>query len=284
MVLLSDYTVFEKGLNYSNDPTKRKIINILYNSNNKICLNKGLIEVIEKSITEKDLFRAFIKELSDSDRFINEKSNHNNSFYEQLSEIYNNSKVDFLIPISLDTKKELEPIKNKLILINDESILNKSWIVTEIISNGSCNVSFKDFKSDNEIKLFFEYIFDIPKFIRNVSIFNREQDSTYLNNLKGNNILLYTLLFSVYRDKHIHLETLKDLKKDLGGKLKIFYTSNKRLIHERKIIMGSLIISSDNSFSNLTTKEPTWEINISYDTDKANEWMKKCVNFKELRK
>jgi hypothetical protein len=74
------------------------------------------------------------------------------------------------------------------------------------------------------------------------------------------------------------------LKKNLGGKLKLFYTNNKRLIHERKIIIGALIISSDNSFSNLTTKEPTWEINISFDSERATEWIKKCSDFKELRR
>lgn len=282
MVLLSDYTVFNEGFTYSNNSTKRKILNTLYNSSNQICFSKGLLEIIEKKVPEKDLFQAFIKELSDSGRIISENSNPDNAFYEQLLEIYNNSKIDFLIPLTINTDKELEPIKNKLISFNNSLKINKDWIVTEIITNGSCNVCFKDFKTDDEIKLFFDDIFDIPKFIKIVSIFNREQDSKYLESLKGNNIVFYTLLFSVFRDKHIHLENLKDLKKDLGGKLKLFYTSNKRLIHERKIIIGSLIINIDNSFSNLTTKEPTWEINVSFDVDKANEWMKKCINFRQL--
>jgi hypothetical protein len=155
MVLLTDYTVFEKGFNFSNNSTKRKIINTLYNSNNKFCLNKGLLEIIENLITEKDLFRGFVKELSDTDRLVNENSSPNNSFYEQLLEIYSNSKIDFLVPITLDTEKELEPIKSKLISINKTLKLNKNWIVTEVISSGSCNVCFKDFKSDDEINLFF---------------------------------------------------------------------------------------------------------------------------------
>ncbi len=263
---------------------KIKPLNILLNPNNKICFNKNLIELIELVVEDKNLFQSIVKDLFDNNRILSVETTKDLSYNEQLEELYNKLNVEYLIPIIINNESNLN--KNglfiNLININDETNLKKDLIVTSILLNKSVSYCYNDFENDTQIESFFKELFKIPKLIKNVHIFNREQDVKYLESLKGRNIEYYTLMTKMGSEKYLHLETLKDMKKFLGGKLKIFSTPNYRIIHERKIIIDGFIINSDNSFQNITISEPTWEISITYCNTKQNAWLTKTINFKEL--
>lgn len=83
-------------------------------------------------------------------------------------------------------------------------------------------------------------------------------------------------------NEYTRKETKKDLRKVLGGKLKLFYTTNKRILHERKVIFDNLVITIDNSRSNINVDEPTWEILVLRNSDKAKKWTEKIAKFTEV--
>ena len=72
------------------------------------------------------------------------------------------------------------------------------------------------------------------------------------------------------------------LKQNVSRRTKLFSTKNPRIIHERKIIFESIIITFDNSFENTTKSEPTWEIFVSIDRSKADYWLNKIDKFNEI--
>lgn len=279
MVLLTDLSILEIAFSDSRCENNRILNKILFNNQIQVCLNKNLINEFENLLEETEYFQAFIRELYDNDRIVIEKSSANLSFKEQFKEIAINSKISFLIPITLSNVEEyIKEIEN-LIIVDQAEKVNKHWIAIELLTNNLCNVSFADFKNDIEINTFFENIFKLPKFIKQVKIFNRDQDHKYLTKIKGCNIDYYTLMNGSNANRHLRNETKRYIQKELGGKLKLLYTSNRRIIHERKIIFDNLIVTLDNSLENITINEPTWEIYLNYDKEKASKWVSKCGQF-----
>jgi hypothetical protein len=279
MVLLADLSIFELAFSNSRCQQNRTINQILFNNDVQICLNENIINEFEKILEETEYFQGFIKELYDNDRIVIEKSNPSLSIKEQFKDIALNSKISFLIPICLNRVEEyIQEIENIVVIAESEKI-NKNWIAIELLTNSLCNVSYNDFKDDYEIKLFFDNLFKVPKFIKQIKIFNRDQQINYLDSIKGHDIEFYTKMNGNRMNLHFRNETKREMQKVLGRKLKLLFTSNSRIIHERKIIFDNLIVTLDNALENITVEEPTWEIYINYDKQKANTWLDKCGAF-----
>lgn len=282
MVILPHLDILDICFDSKTFLENRTVFNIIYNSKSKICFSKNYIELLEKSVKNKDAFFALISELSDTGRIKIEDSAGNINFNEEFVEIAKKAKIPLLIPLSInDLNNNIKSIPF-LTVINGAKPLNKHWVIIELLSKDICNVCYQDFNSDLEINEFVKSILLIPKFIRNVVVFDREQNSEILSSIKGYNISYYTMLKSGYQNLHLRKEIKKDLQMKLGGKLKLFYTSNNRKIHERKIILEDILITFDNSRFNLNTTEPTWEILISFNSERASKWKQKCNDFIEV--
>jgi len=286
MRILAELPFYNKAFtnNTSIDKLRNNIISILYNENNEFYLNKGLINKIDENVENKDFFQSIIKELSDSNRICQCQSNEKDSYNKQAEIIYDEEKKEFIIPIVINNASDFNGNKifTNIINISNMTPCSNDFIVSNIIINKICTLTYSYFKTDDEICQLFENVFKIPKFIKNIYIFNREQDSKFLKRLKNKNIYYCTIMKNMRQERHNHLAKLADMRKNLGGKLKIFYTSNSRLIHERKIIIDGFIITSDNSAQNMTVQEPTWMITLTYSKTEAERWLKKLDNFREL--
>lgn len=282
MVMLPYLDILEicfKLHNYSNN---KKIFDVLYNSSSEVCFTKNYIELLEKSVSNKDAFQSLIRELYDNNRIKIENTSAKSNFDDEFVEIASKAKIPFLIPIvNVDLHNHINEIPF-LTIAHNASPINKHWITLELLTNNVCNVSYQDFKNDAEIASFIKNIFSIPKYIRNVSVFNRDHDTTLLSSIKGLYINYFTVLNSGKSNELNRKQIKKDLQKALGGKLKLYYTSNPRQIHERKIIFEDLLVTIDNAHINLTVAEPTWEIFISYNKVKAANWRAKCIKFWEV--
>jgi hypothetical protein len=282
MVLLADLSIFELAFSNSKSKENRTISKILFNDDVQICFNQSIIDEYEKSLEDTEYFQAFVKELYDNNRIVIEKSKPNLTLKEHFKDIAINSSISFLIPFCLDSVVEyIEEIEN-IVILKEAKKNNKNWIAIELLTNSLCNVSYADFKKDDDIKLFFNSIFKLPKFVKEIKIFNRDQHCNYLENIKGHNINYYTKLPAGNVNLHFRNETKKEMQKALGNKLKLSYTNNPRVIHERKIIFDSLIITLDNALENITVTEPTWEIYLNYDKQKAQTWLNKCSAFRPI--
>jgi hypothetical protein len=282
MVLLPHIKLLESCFQFHNYQSNKKLLNALYNSSTEVCLTKNYIELIEKEITNKDVFQSFITELSDESRLKLEKTTPKSSSDDEFLEIAQHAKIPLLLPaIVIDNKKYISIIPF-LIIANEAKPINRHWIILELLSNNLCNVSYQDFKKDSEITSFFETVFSIPKYITSVYIFDRDHNTKLLSKLKGKKVEFYTLLKAGSYNEHLRKEVKKELRKNLGGSLKLYFTNNSGLLHERKIIFENIILTIDNSHNNLTIAEPTWEIIIAYDKFKSENWKLKCCKFSEV--
>ena len=97
---------------------------------------------------------------------------------------------------------------------------------------------------------------------------------------KGNKINYYVYFKNFSKNRPYLIDEAKELKKNLGSNIKIHFTQNPRIIHERKIFIENLCITFDNSFQNITTTEPTWTIIVEYSEETKNDWLKKASSFK----
>lgn len=257
----------------------KSAFNTFYNNSVKICFSKKYIEFLEKSVSNIDMFQSLIKELYDSKRILIFNPAENNSIENEFAAISNQLKDSKLIPFIFFYNEDLTKLIPKLLIAEIANPVNIHWIKLELLTKNTCNVSYQNFKSDEEVLSFFTNIFSIPNYITKAYVYNRELNYSLLQAIKGKHIDYYT--FIEHRINIAERKTLsKELKKQLGGKLKLFYTTNARKLHERKIVFEDYIVTIDNSHNNLTIAEPTWEIFITYDTEKAKEWKVKCDTFR----
>ncbi|MCS3801432.1 hypothetical protein [Niastella sp. OAS944] len=282
MVLLPNIDVIESCVQFNNYKNNRKLFNIIYNSTTSICLSRKFIDLIEENVSNRDAFQALIKELQDENRLKIERTVPKNTLMQEFIEIAKTAKVPLLIPVTIKDVNNLIGIIPFLTIFEHATPINRHWLIIELLSKNICNVSYQNFKTDKEIIKFFKEVFSIPKYITTVSIFDREQNTVYLSSIKGKHIEFYTIQSGGKQNEHIRKQTKKQLINSLGGKVKLFYTSDPRKLHERKVIFENIILTIDNSLNNITVAEPTWELTITYDSEKAKKWKDKCCTFSEV--
>jgi hypothetical protein len=283
MLLVLPYPdVFQHCFENTHSPDGRIAMKIIYNPNNKILLSREYLDFLEEVFDNKDFFQGLIKELFDSGRIESKSTGQKlGDIDKEFVALSNLPGISLLIPIAFMQKSTIEN-QVSFICIKEKVIKpNSHWIKMEILMDTKCIVSHLDFKGNPDIQKYIGDIFSLPRFIKAVSIFDREQNSSCKIFFKHRNIKYFTLFRNVqlYEKRSI----LNDLQKDLGRKLELWATKNGKLIHERKIIFENLILTCDNSFCNITCDEPTWEITFYYSPIVAKEWENKCGHFIQVR-
>jgi hypothetical protein len=282
MVMLPHLDIFEICFNFQKYSNYKKVFNVLYNTSSEVCFTKNYIDLLEKEVSNKDAFEALVRELHDTNRIKIENTSSKKSCDEEFIEIASNAKVPLLIPIINEDLNNYTTRIPFLTIAKKAIPINRHWIALELLSNNFCNVSYQDFKNDAEIASFIKNVFSIPKYIRNITVFDRDQNTTILSVIKGLHINYFTFLRGGKQNEYYRKQVKKDLQKALGGKLKLYYTNNPRQLHERKIIFEDILITIDNAHINLTVAEPTWEIFINYNKEKSANWKAKCNCFCEV--
>jgi hypothetical protein len=282
MIILADLKFYSAGFKFGNNKEKTLVLSIIYNDRNNLCLNKKLINFIESEIEETESFQAMIKEKFDNGKIISKNVNPKIETYSgECLELYNCINKEFLIPLRLDSNSHFENANfSNLVTLNENEKLSVSWIVKNLLSKDSIVLSFKDFENDLEIKNFINNVYSISKFNNYIEVFNRDLERVFLDKFKGNKINYYVYFKNFSKNRPYLIDEAKELKKNLGSNIKIHFTQNPRIIHERKIFIENLCITFDNSFQNITTTEPTWTIIVEYSEETKNDWLKKASSFK----
>jgi hypothetical protein len=256
------------------------LLSIFYNSNVKWVLNKDYLNNLESIIENQDTLQQLIKELSDNNRLesIRTKS------YSGTKSLINEMAKPLVFPLTIEYNDELSADEDEYYIFKKINRPNKHFVGFELLAKSITQVSFSDFSDVTDVESFFSMISDT--IIRRFSIsyvFNRDIENQLIGCLKGKTVHYFTLVKRGHHKLEDARENLRDLKNVCGGKTKVFFTRNPRLIHERKVLIENVLITCDNAFSNLIPSEPTWSLTVSFNPETFTEWLSKKSEFSLLR-
>lgn len=278
MNIISDLNTFKSAFREKVNKGSLEDLAIYFQENNNHLLSRAYVDIIEKEVENIDLWETTLKELMDNGRvkILKSTSDKPNDI---CIDMYNDFKDFPCVLITSDNEAIDSMGYNNIDLKKDE---NK--VLKKIIKDSTCIVYVHDFDKDEKIEHFFKQLFSIQTLNTDVFVFNREFDLRFLNHFKNTKVHYYTLLKRNYYERSdLKKEaTDKNTYKIIGGKLRCYYTFNRKFIHERKVIIGNLIISPDNAFVNLNINEPTWQITISNNPRISSKWKEKCNSFSRL--
>jgi hypothetical protein len=281
MVILPYIDVLETCFSQGSYAKNKLVNDVIYNEDVKVCFSKKYLELLEASISNKDALQSLVIELSDKGRIKVIAGGSKNLLDEEFTAIVNSDTTPLLIPFIFENNLFSSQV-SRATIVKSINHLNLHWLTSQLMTKKTFSLSYLDFQNDDAIYNFFDTIFLVPKYIREVFVFDREQTFNFLEKVKGRNISYYTFVSGGSRNGYQLRSVKTALKAKLGGKLKLYCTGDKRCVHERKIIFENIIITIDNSRTNLSLTEPTWEIFISYDELKSKAWIAKRNKFFEV--
>jgi len=283
MLVVSHSNLYDAFFDHSAFSINTLARNIFLNKDVKQLVSKKYVELLENRILDKNQFQALITELFDQNRIVSIPPNNGSSLEDEYIHLSTTPLTNQPLTLSITLQEDniLEQKVANIFVLSKAKKPNIHWVIKELASKSSCTVNHFDFKTDSEIKFFIDSVIAIPKYIRQAQVFDREVSPKYKDKLKGFHIDYYTL------GKGMPIIDLLDKKKEirraLGGRLKLWYTKKTSIIHERKILFENIIITSDNSFNNIAISDPTWQLNIQYSPDDIAKWLSKCIDFIECK-
>ncbi len=279
MIVIPEISIFETYFSKKLDECTNDIRSLFLSKKNKFLITKEYLSELEAAVSDINQFQGLISYLSDNNK-VESESLPQDSAVSQFVNISENSKKHFTFSLTINNK--VDESFPYLIAYENIEKPNREWVIYHLLCDKVISLNHFNFSTNKKIEIFFDTIISVPNYIKSILIFNRQVDAKYLGKLKGKNIDYHTLLIKYWNNRHIYTENLELLKKSLGGKLKLYVTSNSKQIHERKLFIDDLVITMDNSFENLLIEEPTWTIWVEYDPNCRNEWKKKVDNFKSF--
>jgi len=248
--------------------------------NMKIILTNAIVNELDNLLTNaivKEIFKNFIP------KFINTRANTNYSntktgkddIFRELSDLntcdcfIKIAKTDINIPETIVFEKRLKP--------------NIHWWKLQLVAYGHFTLRHHDFSQQSDITNFFKEAFTSYRY-NVVNLFDRYRNITshnnfsYLNSISGLRINYYTF---TEEGQRIVPGVINDIDIDLGAGTKIYVTSNRDWLHERKLIFGHFMLESDDDFANVNISRNTWKLDLSYSKELCNKQMEKITEFDE---
>lgn len=239
------------------------------NKNNYFILSKKLLEFYEEEVKQfpeaLEIFQGFFSEII-NDRLINCFGCNNDNLLVVMQDIetayLNDENLPKFSTVYLNISKTLiQSLNNTKSGILDNLIQNRHKLIFQLTAYNPKEVSFRyyDFRTNNEIKSFFDFLFNICTNYTEIDIFDRQinlQHNLY-NSIKNIKKINY------YTKKIYHLSCPQENRvlRSNFNRIKIFRIENNQ-IHERRIKIRNLIIEIDDDFWNLKVDRHTWKISI----------------------
>lgn len=157
---------------------------------------------------------------------------------------------------------------------------NKDWLILELCSYRTATLTYNDFSSTVELNNIFDFCRNLKR-TNEVHIIDSYFNLRSFSNLShfkgiGKNLFCYTSSCNL-SNANINLKR-NDIKKYFGKNTKVRFSSDKSIIHERKIYIDLLCLESTHDFEEITLRNKNWTIYvrfcISYDykTEKLSKY------------
>jgi hypothetical protein len=295
ILLYSDFLIEyfggnKKGLKTNVDNIR---YNVVQNVNNRIIISDNYVTYLETLFTSahkfKTEFEDLFLELFDSigSKCIKVDSiNTSTNLVSECVGIIADYQNPLLIPITENNIPEI-PTAVEMQQINKP---NRHWQLSHLVAYHSVSVVYSDFTNDNQIQDYFDNIISLPKNIRDFYYFDR-----YCSNLKHHTrfrqipvpttqcrVFTYGLNGTI----PLTMPQLKALKAiavgAFGTMCRVHYTTDKLLLHERKVMFNNIILESTDDFAKIAPTISTWKINITYSNQEFTNWLSKTTLFTEI--
>jgi len=251
-VILDKSIIHDYGNIYNK--THRILTNILQNENHVFIINQELIKYFEENVQSSylDSWKTLFTYLSDTNQFISSQTNTLDSesiFLENLK------KYDFSIILANNVSPSLHKDRCEL-----QSTHVSDTLFLELLQFSQMSFRYSNFGNDDEIDNLFEKVLHCSKSAQKIIIIARYGIS---------NCKLIQCLKSKHNNKEYwttkkknfpSIEPTNDisyLRTHLGQNLQ-FLCGHPSDIHERKIIIGNLILEMDEDFDKINTSYKTW--------------------------
>lgn len=249
----------------------RSIDKILLNENNIFIINASLLKYIEEhiNINYKDKWENYFTYLSDNNHLISSNTDTLDS-----NIIFNEAPKQYDYSIILSDSDNINTCNISINTINNT-------LFKELLENGKCTFRNTNFNTHDEIKLVFEKLFYCSKTTHRIIIIARYNhfDCDIINILKSK--FNKKTFWTTYKGSNDPSTNLTLLRQQLGNSL-LLLTGNNEQIHERKLIIGNLIVEFDDDFNKITYDCDTWMCHCSINKDLANTLRSKQSSLRRI--
>lgn len=265
-------TFLESRSKFPKSDLERAIVSLIENKNNYFIISKALIEKIEESVKGNQNLEAFIQPFLShiiDTQCINipaEKGcTKNVDIVKSMDDNYQQSgvkKSDLYFNISIAVSDSLNN-KNSIIISKIKKP-NFHWVFFNLACYHPLPITIRhsDFSSNLEVEQVFNMLLHSLQNPSFVDIYDKQVnlDHNLFNGIKsGLQVNYYTCYGRGFGDD---LEKTQDLK-SFFRRVRVLKAKAK-YIHERKIVIKSLLIECDDDFWNLTIDRPNWKVDITY--------------------
>lgn len=277
------------------------IFKILHNEQNALILSKEVFAYFrEKYQADKNFVKfvdaSFTKWLSRGGK-IYKPAQAMTVWDDYFIEIAQTYKANCLLKFLLSKNEKIESAVNEVAIISKAIKPDQNWFKTQLAANGTFSLRYWDFTTNPQISAFFYDLFSLHKHNEIILIgryaenLNQHHIFHFFENIRPLDFRYYTLNApeKIAEGKlppeqkkgkpEINGKWWNDLCLIFGPNMKLFSTSDRNLIHERKIIIGNFVIELDDDIENIKIERQTWKIDITFSPKLVQNIQQKLSQF-----
>lgn len=280
-------TYFKKIINKSvKDETEILISEIFHNisdinTNTKLVLSKSLQEILQKELGNLPFYKEYITHILSRGLY---KSVGSGDIDNDFTEEYIHINKVLTNPKLLLSLKKYEALKEIAEMYTYSQCIkpNKHWLAFSLAQKNLFSLYYFDFLTSDDLNNCFAFMLSLSS-NNQYTIFDRNCnfDGDLFNELKKIKQKLFYYTYS--KNNFDCIEKKKLANNYFNGGIKLYTTSLKTNIHERRIIFDNFVICLDEDFWNISIDKNTWKIDFIISKDITDSLLKKCSLFREYR-
>lgn len=253
---------------------------------NKLKISSSYLEILEtyfseKSSAHKNFFQTFVTTLNDEGRLISFTTKINsNSEMDHLSEMMEFEYQDFTFLLS--KQQQLPNLQTHQSIFDHVTKPNKDWFILSLSSCSVVQLDYSDFSTTIGLEDIFRTCSKLSASGKELHIIDSYFNLNGNSQLKyfkasGHKIKCYSSSFNKSENEKSILRN--SIKTYFGKKTSVRFSSDKSILHERKIMIENLILDSTHDFSEITLKNNNWTLYFIICDDRKKNVMEKLKKY-----